>query len=414
MGEGFADFLTGAVFGDDCFGDWFNLARTISGQPCLRRFGYEPPPGTATTVSHYPEVMTDCNFEEHCAGTVWSGALWDIVLALGGGQPTQAARDTVLTIVVESHFYLGSGPNFADGVAAVQAADTNLSGGANLGAINAAFIARGLLQPDGDGDGVPDAQDLCPATPANERPVDANGCSQREVDGDLDGVCDPNVTSTLCFGTDNCPAVTNPGQGDFDGDSLGDACDDDDDGDGVVDNDDPDDDNDGVYDLSELGCGGTTPSARRPERLDTVGVDDDGDTQVDEPLPATSGPYDCDGDGWSGAEETFVYGAQSTANDQDPCGFTGWPADLDGNGFMGGGDLNSFLFPLRGDGSFNKFGHAVPDPQDPALARWDLDSDGSAAGGDLNALNPAVTAPTSAPPMLAGQSAFGRACPWAS
>jgi len=64
---------------------------------------------------------------------------------------------------------------------------------------------------DGDGDGVPDADDNCPAVP--------NGA---QTDGD--GV--PDVS-------DNCPQTANPGQADPDGDGLGDECDDDLDGDDI-------------------------------------------------------------------------------------------------------------------------------------------------------------------------------------
>ena len=58
---------------------------------------------------------------------------------------------------------------------------------------------------DGDGDGVPDACDICP---------DDFDAGQSNVDGDVFG--------DAC---DNCPDDTNPGQEDLDGDDTGDVCD---------------------------------------------------------------------------------------------------------------------------------------------------------------------------------------------
>ena len=77
----------------------------------------------------------------------------------------------------------------------------------------------------GDEDGVPDTSDLCPGTIAG--PVDANGCSDAQVDLDGDNVCDPGAPSggpSACTGSDNCPSTANPGQENQDGDQWGDAC----------------------------------------------------------------------------------------------------------------------------------------------------------------------------------------------
>jgi uncharacterized repeat protein (TIGR01451 family) len=60
------------------------------------------------------------------------------------------------------------------------------------------------LAPDGDHDGVPDAQDNCPTT-----------FNPTQLDADADGVGD------AC---DNCPSNANPNQADSDHDGIGDVC----------------------------------------------------------------------------------------------------------------------------------------------------------------------------------------------
>ncbi|MCB0090811.1 MAG: choice-of-anchor D domain-containing protein, partial [Caldilineaceae bacterium] len=71
------------------------------------------------------------------------------------------------------------------------------------------------------------------------------------ADGDNDGIPD---------GTDNCPAVSNPDQANFDGDGQGDACD-------------ADDDNDGLSDVNEAAAG-TNPHNPDTDN-DTVGDNSD-------------------------------------------------------------------------------------------------------------------------------------------
>jgi Thrombospondin type 3 repeat len=82
--------------------------------------------------------------------------------------------------------------------------------------------------PDVDGDGVANGADQCAFTPLGF-PVDANGCSQGQVDQDLDGICDPGKSSpTLCTGSDNCPQAGNPNQANVvhPATPAGDACED--------------------------------------------------------------------------------------------------------------------------------------------------------------------------------------------
>ena len=69
-----------------------------------------------------------------------------------------------------------------------------------------------LRAVDADGDGVNDDEDLCPDT-APEAAVDAVGCSDAQVDGDGDGVCNDGAVSngpSTCVGADACPGTVIP------------------------------------------------------------------------------------------------------------------------------------------------------------------------------------------------------------
>lgn len=90
---------------------------------------------------------------------------------------------------------------------------------------------------DADGDGVPDSEDNCPATP---------NLDQADADGDgIGDACDPCPLDPLndadgdgiCGNVDNCPNIANPDQADADNDGVGNVCDtpNDTDGDGIPD-----------------------------------------------------------------------------------------------------------------------------------------------------------------------------------
>ncbi|TMB94297.1 MAG: hypothetical protein E6J42_11640 [Chloroflexi bacterium] len=224
---------------------------------------------------------------------------------------------------------------------------------------------------------------------------------------------------------------------------------------------DGDGDADGVFSSVESACGSnSTDPATRPERIDGsfAAVDDDGDSLVDEPLPAGAANFDCDGDGYKGSveagtplcgngvnddgasvgDDTVVddgcpggppqSGAFSEGQfhigttDQDPCGGRysgagdGWPSD-----FVTGGvpdstnrititDITSFLAPIRrldadpGNANFSSRWDLMPGKG--PFAHW-------VAVNDLTAL---IAGPTGLPPMLGGVTrAFGSPgppCPW--
>ena len=216
-------------------------------------------------------------------------------------------------------------------------------------------------------------------------------------DSDLDGTGDHG---------DNCPADANPGQEDADSDGSGDACDT------------GDSDGDLTSDSAEFACGSdASNSGSVPERVDGAyaGTDDDGDTQVDEALPAGTEGFDCDGDGYVGTTEAHVFGG-ATDRDQDPCGTGGWSGD-----FVSGGvpdstnklnilDLASFAVPVRYIGT-----NVGTNPGD---VRWDVSPGPGPLAKDINIIDiatfGAVTSTTGAPPMLGGVRAFlGPDCPWA-
>jgi hypothetical protein len=265
--------------------------------------------------------------------------------------------------------------------------------------VGSGVIIRLTLQPGADG--------ASPLDLANVKLRDYNGQPVQPSDADGSFIGDINDGSI----------IVGPG-----------SCDDYD-GDGIPNSSDPDDDNDGVSDIDEANCGGSPLNAAlRPERIDGqfAGVDDDGDTQVDEPLPAGSELYDCDGDGYKGSAENHVFSyLEQTNGDQKTCqeydsAFPStashirpskrWPSDIASSSFsfnrINVQDLSSFTTPLR---YLNKDVGTYP-----ADVRFDL-VPGSTFGADINVADlAAITSGASGfPTMLGGARAYGGPpCPW--
>ncbi len=230
------------------------------------------------------------------------------------------------------------------------------------------------LNPDLDGDGVPNTTD--------KFPLDKN----EWADSDNDGVGDngdafPNDpteqkdTDRDLVGDhrDNCPVVANSDQANFDGDAMGDACDPDMDNDGVVNEADaypldpnrsrPDADGDGLNDGVD-NCP-AVPNADQAD-LDRDGLGDACDSDID-------------GDGHDNASDAFPSDPSRYLPDADLDGVTDASdncptvanadqANLDRDGLGDACDSD-----IDGDGHAND---ADAYPRDPALWLPDTDADG--------------------------------------
>jgi hypothetical protein len=154
------------------------------------------------------------------------------VSALGsiafGGTYTPVGKTLLLSDLFGKVEGIAVGPQLPDGRHAVLLVEDNSGVGNNV--LHSLVVDFGAAPPplDGDGDGVPDITDNCPAVPnADQANTDGdnlgNACdncptvvnnNQADGDGDLVGdVCD------------NCPVTANANQADADGDLVGDVCD---------------------------------------------------------------------------------------------------------------------------------------------------------------------------------------------
>jgi hypothetical protein len=245
--------------------------------------------------------------------------------------------------------------------------DTTLDTGAMLVADDPVIPGGTIILNDANGDGLYDG----PFT--NQSGSIAVG-QDNDGDGWFDFNCDPNDN-------DNCPDDFNPSQSDIDGDGDGDACDGDIDG-------------DGYWNDQELSWGSDTLDAgKTPDICD--GVDNDGDTTVDEGFDLnTNGTPDCtdpaadtdadtianpddtddDNDGTVDALEIPI-GIDTLADCPTTTGVSGhyaWMPDIDNSRMVTIADVLKFIphfLAFEGDPNYNR--------------RFDWNADGLISIGDV-------------------------------
>ncbi len=143
MEQGFADFLAACFFSEEnggfnreAVGDWSGIG---SINRCIRRVDNQ---------KYYPEnflgvMMCDSD------GEIWSAALWDLYLVLGGSSGDKdkrlKARNRSITLVLESHIFLNPLSTFIDGADAIMRANKQLYKGSDDEKIKDVLIKRGFF-----------------------------------------------------------------------------------------------------------------------------------------------------------------------------------------------------------------------------------------------------------------------------
>jgi hypothetical protein len=190
---------------------------------------------------------------------------------------------------------------------------------------------------------IADQYDSCPGSFAD--PVDALGCSTKQVDWDGDSKCDSWAVSggpSNCTGAnDNCWRTNNVAQTDTDSDGKGNACD----------PEGPGPNTDGVGGANDC----------------TDGVDNDGDGQTDAADPLCGQTSDADNDRFADGLELFVgtlvndaCANTSAINDESPP--DQWPVDLNDDQDVSTLDLGSFVGYIGSSGTTYSVRHdIVPD-----------------------------------------------------
>ncbi|NJD77619.1 MAG: hypothetical protein FIB08_11070 [Candidatus Methanoperedens sp.] len=143
MEQGFGDFLAACYFSEEgdgfnreCMGEWSGIGNVLN---CVRR---------VDSQKYYPEDFRgvgNCDSDSE----IWSAALWDMYLALGGNSKEKdkriKSRDRSIRLVLQSNFFLNPLSGFIDGAEAIIMANKHLYKGKDEGKIKGAFIKRGFF-----------------------------------------------------------------------------------------------------------------------------------------------------------------------------------------------------------------------------------------------------------------------------
>ncbi len=143
ISEGFGDFLAACFFSEEnggfnreAVGDWNGIGTTLQ---CIRRVDNQ---------KYYPENFLDvgrCDAD----GEIWSAALWDLYLVLGGNSDDKdiriKARDRSIKLILQSHFFLTPLSKFIEGAEAIITANKHLYKGKDDEKIRNVLIKRGFF-----------------------------------------------------------------------------------------------------------------------------------------------------------------------------------------------------------------------------------------------------------------------------